>query len=64
LSNILRVRDDLNKLIDQPIESKRIELSQDEIFKLSLLVSHIEEELDDNNSNILFKIIAPIVDQS
>lgn len=66
LSNIVRVRDDLNKLIDQPIESKRMELSQDEVSKISEFVSLINngENIDDNNSNILFKIIAPFVDQS
>ena len=40
--------------------------SQDEILKISSLVSLINngEEIDENNLNILFKIIAPIVDQS
>ena len=40
--------------------------SQDEILKISPFVSLINkgEEIDENNLNILFKIIAPIVDQS
>jgi hypothetical protein len=43
-----------------------MELSQDEILKLSPLASLINsgEEIDQNISDILFKIIAPIVDQS
>jgi hypothetical protein len=43
-----------------------MDFSQDEILKISSLVSLINngEEIDENNLNILFKIIAQIVDQS